>query len=453
MTLSGQKDRQLTCIDLFAGCGGLSLGLEMAGFKPLLFSEINHFAASTYMANRKGAGIYPVGDVHSLTDANLQQLKVFWNHEGVEDIDLVCGGPPCQGYSGIGHRRSFNIEKQDIPSNHLFYEMVRVIDQVQPKMFLFENVRGLLNSRWTKDGDKGEIFEDVLSTFDELENYAVRWQLVHAKDYGVPQSRPRVLMVGVRRDVLPAAVWNPLACIPNRMQDAVECGLLPKGGIAPPDLIDLLSDLVDEDYLGKKETTKYPLGPQSKIQTWLRTERNGKLMRKGSTLMEQEYSNHAQYIQEKFQHMIDNSGEIPEKYKTKKFAQRVLPERWDEKGPNITATSIEVDYVHYCQPRTPTVREWARLQTFPDWYKFEGPRTTGGRRRAGDPSIGDWNRDVPKYTQIGNAVPALLAKAIGEHFSSILKSQSNIVKAPLGPNELQDKGTMKFKFSKKVLVP
>ncbi|MDC1142450.1 DNA cytosine methyltransferase [Planctomycetota bacterium] len=447
MTIS----KSLTCIDLFAGCGGLSLGLELAGFSPLLFSEINHSAASTYMANRRGQGVIPVGDVHSLTNPNIQQLITYWKNDGIGDIDLVCGGPPCQGYSGIGHRRSFDVDKQDVPSNHLFYEMVRVIEQVRPKLFLFENVRGLINSRWTKSGDKGEIFEDVLSTFDELGNYAVRWNLVHAKDYGVPQNRPRVLVVGIRQDVLAPTLWNPLACTPNRIQDAVECGMLPAGGVAPPHLEDLFSDLVDPDYLGKKETSSYPSRPITPIQRWFRTTRDRVVLRKGSPLREQEYSNHAPYIREKFQHMIDNNGEIPERFKTKKFAQRVLPAIWDDKGPNLTATSLEADYVHYCQPRTPTVREWARLQTFPDWYEFEGPRTTGGRRRAGDPSIGDWSRDVPKYTQIGNAVPVLLAKAIGEHFAALIESPEGIIKTPAPIRRHRDTKTIDFSAPRKVL--
>ena len=122
--------------------------------------------------------------------------------------------------------------------------------------------------------------------------------------------------------------------------------------------------------------------------------------------------------------MIKNDGEIPEKFKTKKFAQRVFPRKWSEGGPNITATSLPEDYVHYSQARGPTVREWARIQTFPDWYKFKGPRTTGGRRRAGDPSKGLWDRDVPRYTQIGNAVPVLLAEKIGIHLVDILTSKA-----------------------------
>ena len=145
------------------------------------------------------------------------------------------------------------------------------------------------------------------------------------------------------------------------------------------------------------------------------------MRRQGHPLEEQVYSNHKKSIQEKFSFMINNNirsmKDMPAEYRTNKFSQRVLPARWEQVGgtPNITATSLPDDYVHYSQPRTLTVREWARLQGFPDWYEFCGKRTTGGVRRAGNPSKGIWDREVPKYTQIGNAVPVPLAKAVGHH--------------------------------------
>jgi DNA (cytosine-5)-methyltransferase 1 len=187
--------------------------------------------------------------------------------------------------------------------------------------------------------------------------------------------------------------------------------------------VELLSDLVDPQYRDHCVTKAYPSDPQTDIQRQLRTTREGHLLEKGDLLIDQEYSDHADYIREKFQHMIDHDGKIPEEYQTKKFAQRVFPKNWDEDGPSMTVTSLPEDYVHYSQPRSPTVREWARIQTFPDWYQFKGPRTTGGRRRAGDPSIGAWDRDVPRYTQIGNAVPVMLAEKIGRHLAKILRGE------------------------------
>jgi DNA (cytosine-5)-methyltransferase 1 len=413
----------LTCIDLFAGCGGLSLGLELAGFEPLLFSEINKDAAATYKANRSSK-IHEVGDIYAFKDADIAKLKAKWKQEGIADIDVVAGGPPCQGYSGIGHRRTFNLEKQDIPSNQLFQQMVRVVKGIHPRIFLFENVGGLLTSKWSKEGENGEIFRDVLKAFMEIKGYTVRWQRVHSKSYGVPQNRPRVLIVGIRNDlkiVLPPAKPSKRTIIEPT---AVADGLLPKPDNDYPTIVELLSDLCDPNYKETLATTTYPTKPLNRFQERLRTTAEGKVLGRGAAVSDHEYSDHAPRIVEKFKHMIANGGAIPEHMRTKKFAQRVLPTKWSEKGPSITATSLPDDYVHYSQPRAPSVREWARIQMFPDWYVFKGPRTTGGRRRAGDPDAGLWERDVPKYTQIGNAVPVELARKVGLHLAKLLREGS-----------------------------
>jgi DNA (cytosine-5)-methyltransferase 1 len=414
---------RFSLIDLFSGCGGLSLGLERSGFKPVLFCEVSPDAAETYLENRKCDEIISIGDIYSLSDEKLETFKAAWGKKGVDDIDLVAGGPPCQGYSGIGHRRTFtSLEKKDIPSNHLFQEMVRVVRCVRPKLFLFENVRGILNSKWSKDGNNGEIFETVLAEFSKIEGYSIKWDLLHAKDYEVPQNRPRVIMIGIREDALPKKMKNnwTIPCINNPC--AVRDGFLPLPEGQPPSLEELLTDLIDDDYLEKVATTEYLSNPLNSTQASLRRLPDGETLGKGAKLTCQEYTKHEPKIQKKFQYMIEHNGEIPEEARTKKFAQRVLPRNWSANGPNITATSLPEDYVHFSQPRVPTVREWARLQTFPDWYNFCGKRTTGGRRRAGDPEKGLWTRDVPMYTQIGNAVPVLLAEKIGAHLVELLSN-------------------------------
>jgi DNA (cytosine-5)-methyltransferase 1 len=208
--------------------------------------------------------------------------------------------------------------------------------------------------------------------------------------------------------------------IPFRADDGLPAdGLLPAPTYRAPHPIELLGDLEDPGWAPGGATTEYPSRPVNKTQRWLRRNLdywNGS--RPGLT--DHEYSRHSDRVIQKFRYMIENEGEIPQDMKTKKFAQRVLPREWGAKGPTITATSLPDDYVHYSQPRVLTVREWARLQMFPDQYLFLGKRTTGGRRRAGDPSTGDWSRDLPKYTQIGNAVPVALAKAVGDHLRSLL---------------------------------
>jgi DNA (cytosine-5)-methyltransferase 1 len=421
------RKKSLKVMDLFAGCGGLSLGLEQAGFEPVFVNELNDDARMTYIRNRVDhcpwlaeAG-FSSSDVKGmvLDKKFLRALeKRFANDFGIahEELDLLVGGPPCQGFSGIGHRRSYSVDKEQLPSNHLFQDMAAIIHRLRPRAFLFENVRGLLNSKWTATGEKGEIFRDILATYQAIPGYTIAYSLVYARDYGVPQNRPRVLMVGIRDDVGTGLVreGNP--------EDAITRGYLPAppGGGAP-DLIDLLGDLVDENYVNGGATARYPAAARTKVQKFLRTPSGGGApFKKGALLTEHEYSKHNDRILAKFRAMHTNGGKVPSEFQTKKFAQRLLPARWGKQGPTITATSLSDDYVHFSQPRVLTVREWARLQMFPDWYQFSGKRTTGGIRRAGNPRQGIFDREAPKYTQIGNAVPVGLAHAVGIHLRKVL---------------------------------
>ena len=406
-------------IDLFAGCGGLSLGLEQAGFYPVYVNELNKDALETYLINREIE--YPhlrdqkfhSNDIKEcINEKFFKQLKINLRKEfGTSKVDLVCGGPPCQGFSGIGIRRSYSVDKEQLPSNHLYQDMSYFIHKMQPKIFLFENVEGLLSSKWNKEGVRGEIFKDVLKTFQNLKGYDVKYKLVHAKDYGVPQNRPRVLIIGIKSTIVKNHTDD---------MDAVSGGFLPDIIGDYPNLKEIFSDIIDKGFEYGGETKTYPSNPKTSWQVDLRTMPSGKLLSKGDPMTEHEYSNHNQRTRAKFQSMINNKGVIADEFKTKKFAQRLLPREWGNKGPTITITSLPDDFVHYEQARTPTVRECARMQTFPDWYKFAGKRTTGGIRRAGNPRQNIFDREVPKYTQIGNAVPVKLAKEIGLHFRKIL---------------------------------
>ena len=189
-----------TSLDLFAGCGGLTRGLERAGFECIAFNEINKDAADSFSLNFPNA-IRLDGDIRkAVSDEIIDTVILPLVSE--QGVDLVCGGPPCQGFSGIGHRRSFKVEKEDIPTNHLFQEMIRVIERIQPKAFLFENVQGLLSSKWNSSGEKGEIFRDVWKAFSSIEGYTAQPSLLHAYGFGVPQNRPRVMIMGIRDDIL-----------------------------------------------------------------------------------------------------------------------------------------------------------------------------------------------------------------------------------------------------------
>jgi DNA (cytosine-5)-methyltransferase 1 len=412
-------------VDLFAGCGGLSLGLENVGFHPVFVNEINKDAMSSYLINRekkeprlfnKNFHEYDIKKIVTTPKYinNLNNLfkKEFKLSIDNGELDLVVGGPPCQGFSNIGFRRSYSVNKDKLPSNHLYQDMAWVINKLQPKIFLFENVKGLLSAKWNPKGKKGEIFEDVLETFRSIKNYKVENALVLAKNYGAPQNRPRILIIGVRDDIN----LNPWLKINTKIAN----GFLPLPTYGAPDFIDLLGDLVDPNFKYGGSNFCYVNKAKTQIQKILRTDQNGVVSLKGSVLTEQEYSKHSDRVIERFKYMLKNNGEIPLHLKTKKFSQRLLPARWKDSGPNITATSLTDDYVHFSQARVLTVREWARLQGFPDWYKFSGSRTTGGIRRAGNPKKGIFERELPKYTQIGNAVPVYLAEKIGSHFLKII---------------------------------
>ena len=410
-------NKEPTFIDLFAGCGGLSLGLEQAGLYPLYVNELNKDALETYLINRDDD--YPhlrskfnSNDIKEcISDSFFKKLKSDLKKDfGIKQVGLICGGPPCQGFSGIGIRRSYSVEKEQLPSNHLFQDMAYFIHKMQPKAFIFENVEGLLTARWNKDGKKGEIFKQVFETFKNLKGYTVKKKLVHAKDYGVPQNRPRILIIGIQSKIFKCK---------NENDDAFDAGLLPDIVGSAPNLEDIFDDIIDSNFKYGGETKIYPKEAETEWQKKLR-KRNNKIFKKGDELTEQEYSNHSSKTQEKFRSMIENNGIIPDKYKTKKFAQRLLPNKWGNKGPSITITSLADDFVHYKQARTPTVRECARIQTFPDWYQFAGKRTTGGIRRAGNPRKNMFDREVPKYTQIGNAVPVELARNLGKHIKNLI---------------------------------
>ena len=248
-------------------------------------------------------------------------MGISFDHEMGSTLDLVCGGPPCQGYSDR-HRRSYSrIRKIFLPINY-FQKMADFIESIRPKLFLFENVKGILSGRWTAEGVKGEIWANIRNRFRQIPGYQVRWSLVHAKDYGVLQSRPRVLLVGIRDDIVLSAGLD----VDIDFEDAIKTKFLPEPTGHPPDPEELLGDLVDptiaqslltqafpKDFV----TTRYPTDATTEIQRKLRTLPNGKLMHRDQVVTEQEYSKHSSKIVSKFRHMQQSGGKIPDSMQTK----------------------------------------------------------------------------------------------------------------------------------------
>jgi DNA (cytosine-5)-methyltransferase 1 len=285
-------------VDLFAGCGGMSLGLEMAGLETIYVNELHPDAMATYLINRENSELAnPLNhsnDITKISRSKVKRLKLAsYLKRKHGSIDLLVGGPPCQGFSGIGHRRSFAVDKQDIPTNHLYRDMAKMIEALSPKVFLFENVRGLLNSKWTKDGVKGEGWEDVLKTFSRITTefsgkkmkYVVEWKLLYSKDYGVPQNRPRIFLIGIREDIYKI-----------NFEKIQKHGFFPKPTGEAPDPCDVLGDLVDPNWQKSFVTKTYGKEAKNKIQRYYR-KRHGSVAGVGLPLIDQEYSKHSSFLE------------------------------------------------------------------------------------------------------------------------------------------------------------
>lgn len=162
-------------IDLFAGIGGFRFGMESAGHECVAFCEIDKFARSSYKAIHNTEGEIELHDITTVTDDEIRAIG---------HVDAICGGFPCQAFSIAGHRRGFEDTR-----GTLFFEIARFASVLKPKYLFLENVKGLLNH------DKGDTFEVILSALDEL-GYDVEWQVLNSKDFGVPQNRERVFIIG-----------------------------------------------------------------------------------------------------------------------------------------------------------------------------------------------------------------------------------------------------------------
>lgn len=360
-------EKEYNAIDLFAGCGGLSLGLEMAGFNMVWANELNQDAAGTYTHNftrRNGHSTkMVVGDIRKISVG-----RILKDTKGKE-IHLVAAGPPCQGFSMAGRRDI------DDARNALFKQLLKVVGKIRPPIFLMENVKGILSL------DGGRAIGKIKESFEAIDGYRVQIQLLKAHKYCVPQIRERIFIIGT----------------------AFDCGeIKPKPKCHKPiGVEDAIGDLA---FLGNGESSNtYELPQTSKYQ---------KLMRGDNKILtNHEAAKHTTLVTERFSMLKpgQSARDLPEHVRTKKMVLYKL----HPKKPARTVVTLPDDYVHYSQNRILTVREMARLQSFPDDFEFLGHKSTGGMRRR---------TDVPQYTQVGNAVPPLMANAIGECLSNFLKN-------------------------------
>ncbi len=394
-----------TYIDLFAGCGGLSLGLHLAGWNGLFAIEKNKDAFSTLEHNliqKKHHFDWPdwlpqtnhdINDVLKFYPNNLKELR--------NNVDLVVGGPPCQGFSSAGKR----YEQDD--RNKLIDSYIKFIRAVQPKVIFFENVKGF-TQKFDRNKVKGRVYSKYVTEALERKvkdcvGYRVFGQLVNFSDFGVPQKRTRFILVGIRKDV--AESVEPEAFF-EQLRNNREAFLISKGMSLTTSLEDAISDLLySHGQVDSPDTNGFKAGIygniQSGYQNYLRSQNTNEIPDS------HRFPNHKKTTQERFEHILENAqknktlrDELKKEYGIKKHT--IIP--LDRNTPAATITTLPDDYLHYSEPRIFTVREYARIQSFKDWYEFKGKYTTGGKVRT---------QEVPRYSQIGNAIPPLFGEQSG----------------------------------------
>ena len=374
--------KKYTFIDLFAGCGGLSLGLEQAGFTPCFVNEILEQYANTYKVNHDlSDDHYFVGDI-ALLNQNIDKYKNY-----LTDVTLVCGGPPCQGFSMANRQRIL-----DDPRNSLYKQYLIFLSYVRPKFFIMENVKGMMNK-----------IDEIIQNFKEYlgEDYQYDYAILKAQDFGVPQNRERFIMIGNRVGINPKEIFgeiNKCKCVSFVLRDALEG----------------LPHLEARKEKGAKD---------------IENERSGFTVRDFEYVKNAFYNfiNDGRDIHKLYNHKNRYNNErdleiyrrlpqganslhesiadiMPYKRRSDIFKDKYF--KLDENQICKTITShMKFDcnmYIHPWEARGLSPREAARIQTFPDDYVFTGAQNI-------------W------YAQIGNAVPVKLAKAIGDGIMKYIK--------------------------------
>lgn len=416
-------------IDLFAGCGGLSLGLSWSGAQGLFAIERDPMAFQTFKANFLDA---PKGRVNKFAwPAWLPQRawgidELLGEHVGAlkalrgDAIDLIAGGPPCQGFSFAGRRNP------DDPRNLLFKRYLEVVRLIRPTAVLLENVPGMAVAHAATNSVARRLSGDITGSYFEtlaLElhrlGYDVEGRIVDAAHYGVPQRRTRLIVVGLLRERIKCESAPNLASLVFERLDSQRIRLLRSLGLeVPVSALDAIGDLSLLSRDGKQWTLQSCEDAESRagfVELAYDGRRSKseyqKLMRADGAIAKMDsmrLARHSAAVRERFSQIIStcpqgvrmNEGDRAS-FNLRKH--RIYPMAASKPAPTIT--TLPDDILHFCDPRILTVRESARLQSFPDWFVFKGKYTTGGDRRT---------KECPRYTQVGNAVPPLLGLAIGK---------------------------------------
>ena len=359
-------NKRFTCVDLFSGAGGLSKGFLDAGYNVVLGVDFDDAALKTFKENHGDAQVMKI----DLFDHSNIDIIVDYLSQNDIPVDVLVGGPPCQGFSYAGPM-DINDKR-----NFLYLAMVKLTERLKPQAVLIENVLGMLEARG------GEGAKRIVKDFEKI-GYTMSVQLLYAPDYGVPQIRKRVFFVGLR--------------------DTKEKFVFPQPLLSPEEYItceDAISDLPtlqteNGDIIRGELVQDYRTPPLTDYQ---------KMMRINSDKV----FNHIGCIPiEKTKKMISMVPEgknylaLPEEYR-KLYKYHEALTRYHSKKPSLTINTGHRSHFHYKYNRIPTVRESARLQSFPDDFIFYGNQSQ-------------------QYRQVGNAVPPLLGRAVAEALKPYLK--------------------------------
>lgn len=354
---------KLHALDLFAGAGGMSEGFKQAGIDVVAAVEYDSQIAETYKYNHKGTNML----VADIKNVSCESIKGIFESSG-KTCNIIFGGPPCQGFSMAGKRIRKSFRFLEDQRNYLFKEYIRMVECMKPSVFVIENVPGILNY------NNGSVKEEINETFQKL-GYKISSKVLCAADYGVPQLRHRAVFIGNNLGIDPEKMFP----IPTNANDNYIS------------VYEAISDLPALNSGEGTEEMQYTVPPQSEYQKELRKDSNVIFNHISST-----HSPETLFLLSMIK-QGQTMKDLPEMYHTKSVHSGAYG-RMDSSKPAYTLTTrINTPSVgritHPIQNRTITPREAARIQSFPDTYRFVGDITSIGK-------------------QIGNAVPPLLAKRI-----------------------------------------
>lgn len=407
-----------TFVDLFAGCGGLSLGMQAAGWCLQLAVESHIDAFATLRANlidrADSTASWASGipcQAHEIADL-LSRCR-----DGIErlagQVDVVVGGPPCQGFSLNGRRA------EDDPRNQLVHQYLEMVGILRPSLVLLENVRGFTSMKYSTE----VTFSAFVTARLKAMGYDVWSQIVSASDWGVPQRRPRFLLVAAKAGMLKGI--KPFERLRVRRMAFLRERGLPldrpvNAGEAISDLETTGARLVADREFGKNGFQQIAYCEKRHLSAYQLLMRSGAVGTPGDLRLPR----HTPEVIKKFNLMIETckqgrSLDTADRERLRILKRATTPIAKELVAP--TVTTLPDDMVHYLEPRVLTVREMARLQSFPDWFSFKGPYTTGGQRRR---------TDCPRYTQVANAVPPLVGEAVGTMLLGLLRAMNMNVDSP-----------------------